>query len=200
MSRILVLYGTTDGQTAKIAMTLGEALRTQGSEVDIVEAGTKDPDPEDYAGVIVAASVRAGGYQRAVQRWVRRHADALRGKPSAFVSVCLGVLQRDPTVQQELTAIATRFFTATGWQPSMTEKVAGALLYTKYNWIERWIMKRIVKKAGGDTDTTRDYEYTNWAEVRNFADRFNRFMGNFASDRAGAETMECAATVSTARI
>ena len=33
-------------------------------------------------------------------------------------------------------------------------------------------MKRIAAKAGGDTDTSRDYEYTDWADLQRFADRF----------------------------
>jgi menaquinone-dependent protoporphyrinogen oxidase len=172
MSRILVLYGTTDGHTAKVATALGDTLRASGVDVDLVEAGTREPGPQDYAGVIVAASVHAAGYQRPVRRWVRRHAAALRGKPTAFVSVCLGVLQNEPKVQQELETIRERFFTSTGWRPMVTETVAGALLYTKYNWIKRWVMKRIVRKAGGDVDTTRNYEYTNWSDVRAFAHRF----------------------------
>lgn len=56
----------------------------------------------------------------------------------------------------------------------MRKLVAGALLYTRYNWIERWVMRRIVRKAGGDTDTSRDYEYTNWAELRAFVEQFAR--------------------------
>ena len=52
--------------------------------------------------------------------------------------------------------------------------VAGALRYTHYNWLKRWMMKRIVTKAGGNTDTSRDYEYTDWAAVRAFADEFRR--------------------------
>jgi menaquinone-dependent protoporphyrinogen oxidase len=176
MPHILVVYGTTDGHTAKIAATLGETLRGQGADVDVIDAGAVPPSPRDYAGVIVAASLHAGGYQPAVKRWVRQHAAVLSGKPSAFVSVCLGVLQQEPKVQQELTAIVNRFMSDTGWQPTIIEPVAGALLYTKYNWIKRWIMKRIVQKAGGDTDTTRDYEYTNWTELRQFADRFSRLV------------------------
>jgi menaquinone-dependent protoporphyrinogen oxidase len=174
MSRILVLYGTTDGHTAKVAAKVGQVLRTLGADVDVVEAGTTDAQPEKYTGVIVAASVHARGYQPAVLRWVRRHAEALEGRPSAFLSVSLGVLQQDPGVQQELENIVNEFLHTTGWQPAMTQNVAGALLYTKYNWIKRWVMKRIVRKAGGDTDTSRDYEYTNWADLRAFADRFNR--------------------------
>lgn len=174
MARILVLYGTTDGHTAKVAATVAEVLRTSGAAVDVIKAGTKEPVPEQYAGVIVAASVHARGYQRSVRQWVRRHAEALRGKPSAFLSVSLGVLQQDPDVQREVDAIVSDFLGATRWQPAMVQNVAGAVLYTKYNAIKRWIMRRIVAKAGGATDTSRDYEYTNWAELRAFAERFNR--------------------------
>lgn len=54
----------------------------------------------------------------------------------------------------------------------MTKAVAGALLYTRYGWLKRWIMRRIVRKAGGDVDTTRDYEYTDWIALRELARRF----------------------------
>jgi hypothetical protein len=33
-------------------------------------------------------------------------------------------------------------------------------------------MKRIVRKAGGDIDTRRDYEYTDWNDLRMFAEQF----------------------------
>jgi menaquinone-dependent protoporphyrinogen oxidase len=174
MSRILVLYGTTDGHTTKVAHALADTLEMQGAAVDVIDAGGADPDPAPYDGVVVAASVHVGGYQQAVRRWLRGHAPVLRGKPTAFVSVCLAVLQREPRVQQELAAIITRFLTATGWTPTMTKTVAGALLYTKYNWIKRWVMKRIVRKVGGDTDTGRDYEYTDWSDLRAFAEQFGR--------------------------
>jgi menaquinone-dependent protoporphyrinogen oxidase len=35
-------------------------------------------------------------------------------------------------------------------------------------------MKRIVAKAGGNTDTSCDYEYTDWNDLRAFANEFVR--------------------------
>ena len=172
MPRILVLYGTTEGHTAKVAGFLGEALRADGLSTDVVDARTAAPTPEGYDAVIVAASVHAGGYQRRVRRWVRRHAHVLNHTPTAFVSVCLAVLQREPAVQREVTAILNRFFASTGWQPTIARNVAGALAYSRYNWLVRRAMVRIVRKAGGDTDTSRDYEYTDWADLRGFAEEF----------------------------
>jgi len=177
MARILVLYGTTDGHTTRIARSIGDTLRTHGAEVDVVRAHRPGPDPNHYNGIIVAASVHAGGYQRHVRTWVRTHAGALASKPTAFVSVCLGVLQSDPAVQREVQAIANRFLLSTEWRPTMTKIVAGALLYRQYNWLKRWVMKRIVAKAGGDLDTSRDYEYTDWNDLRAFAEEFGRSVG-----------------------
>jgi len=172
MTRIMVIYGTTDGQTGRIAAALGEALRGTGAAADVIEASDRAPGPDGYDGVIVAASVRAGGYQRGVRRWVRTHADALATRPAAFVSVCLGVLQHDPNVDRELETIVERFEESTGWHPGVVKVVAGALPYTRYNFLKRWVLRRIVKKAGGDTDTSRDYEYTDWNDVRAFAVAF----------------------------
>jgi menaquinone-dependent protoporphyrinogen oxidase len=176
MSRILVLYGTTHGHTAKVARSLAETLRSQGAAVDVHYARSVDRRPDEYDGVIVAASVRGGKYQKAVWGWVRSHRAVLNAKPTAFVSVCLGVLQRDPKVDHMLKTILQRFLDEAGWQPTVTKIVAGALLYTRYNWFIRWFMKRIVAKAGGDTDTTRDYEYTDWTDLRAFAEQFGRMV------------------------
>ena len=130
MSRVLVLYGTTEGHTAKIASTIAATLRAKGIEVDVVEAGMDDPRADDYAGVVVAASVHASRYQRSVQQWVQNNGEALAGKPSAFIAVCLGVLQWQPEVQREVNAIVDRFLMTTGWRPMWTKSVAGALAYT----------------------------------------------------------------------
>jgi menaquinone-dependent protoporphyrinogen oxidase len=184
MARLLVMYATVDSHTARIARTIGDALRSQGARVDVVEAGKADPDPAAYAGVIVTAAVHAGGYPRAVTSWVRAHAVALEGRPTAFVSVCLGVLQPEISVHRELAAIIRRFLRATGWQPAETKIVAGALLYTQYNWLKRWIMLRIARKAGGDTDTSRDYDYTDWADLRAFAQTFGRRVQPEAATRS----------------
>ena len=115
--RILILYGTTEGHTRKVARTLADALRSEGADVDLRQGRPpNDPRPEDHDAVIVAASVHAGWYQRGVRRWVTAHARGLAGRPTAFVSVCLAVLEHNPKTDATLSAIMTKFFGQTGWQ------------------------------------------------------------------------------------
>lgn len=174
MSRVLILYGTTEGHTRAVAEAMARGLTLGGVEADVVQAGTLDPSVKEYSALIVAASVHAGAYQKAVTRWVRAHAREFGRRPTAFVSVSLAVLQSDPKVAAELDAIVQRFLDATGWKPAIIKHVAGALLYTRYNIFKRWIMRRIAAKAGGETDLSHDYDYTDWADVRAFAEEFRR--------------------------
>jgi menaquinone-dependent protoporphyrinogen oxidase len=175
MSRILILYGTTDGHTEAIAHAIAQPLTAHGIDTDVIEAGTLNPLPSRYDGIIVAASIHAGRYQKAVEQWVHAHHRDFGARPAAFVSVCLAVLQQsDPKVRADLDAIVKRFEATTGWRLPAVKHVAGALLYTRYNIFKRWMMKRIVAKAGGATDVSRDYDYTDWNDLRAFAEEFRR--------------------------
>jgi menaquinone-dependent protoporphyrinogen oxidase len=187
MARVLILYGTIDGHTAKIARRLGDTLALRGIDVDVVNAALARARPVGYDGVIVAASVHIGNYQPEVQHWARAHAPELAEVPTAFISVCLGVLQHESEVQEEVAATPRRFLSSVGWEPTITKVVAGAVLYTQYGLLKRWMMRRIVAKAGGDTDTSRDYEYTDWADLDRFADEFARLVVRAADPRQFAE-------------
>ena len=174
MARALIVYGTTDGQTRKIAERLAEMFRMERWEATVMEARAAGPEvrPAGYDRVIVAASIHIGSYQRAVKRWIRAHLDELSRTHSAFLSVSLGVLEQGAEARREVREIIDRFLHATGWQPTVRKSVAGAVPYTRYSWLKKWIMKRIVAKAGGGTDTTRDYEYTDWEDLHAFAHQF----------------------------
>lgn len=172
MPRVLILFGTTDGQTAKIARFVAEECRSQSLLADVVDVAVESVEPSGYDAVVVAASIHVGGYQRAVVDWVHGHAAELRTMPNAFLSVCLGILQKDPKVRRDLDAIRQRFVARTGWEPARFVPVAGALRYTRYGWMTRLIMRRIAARAGESTDTSRDHEYTDWAGLRTFAWEF----------------------------
>ncbi|HEX4925072.1 MAG TPA: menaquinone-dependent protoporphyrinogen IX dehydrogenase [Bdellovibrionales bacterium] len=173
--KILVLYGTKEGQTEKIARAIAAEIRRAGHVVDLIDAEEAPAtfDPEDYDGAILGSPVHMSSFTPAVRAWVRSNGRALAKVPTAFFSVCLGILQKeDEKTQKAERQIVEDFFTKSGWRPQEWTIFAGALTYSKYDWFTRQIMKMIVSKAGGDTDSSRDYEYTDWSEVQRFAQKF----------------------------
>jgi menaquinone-dependent protoporphyrinogen oxidase len=185
VARALVLFATREGHSAKVAAAVGDTLRGEGLRAEVVDVAGTGPDPGAYDAAVVVASVHRGEYRTAVRDWARHHARTLNAMPTAFVSVSLGILQHDPKVRQDTEAIRARFLEKTGWRPTALLHAAGALMYSRYNFVERMLMKRIAAQAGGDTDTSRDYEYTDWAALRTFVREFAAGMGPERGPGAG---------------
>ena len=76
MTRILVVYATTDGHTAKVAAAIADTLCAHNATVDVRQVGQAPRVPDGYDGVVVAAPVR-GGKDLKFIRWVRAHATVL---------------------------------------------------------------------------------------------------------------------------
>ena len=65
-----------------------------------------------------------------------------------------------------------KFLRKTSWCPHQTASIAGALQYSKYGKIKTMLMRMIVGFAGGHTDASQDYEYTDWSAAEQFAENF----------------------------
>jgi len=172
--RVLVVFGTTEGQTRKIAAFMADRLRAQGHEATLVDVGLDaiSPDTTEFGAVLVAASLHAGSYQPAVIEFVRRHRAAITARRNAFLSVSLAAASHDAQERAGLEQCIARFVRESGWSPDRIQHVAGAFRYTAYGFFKRWAMKYIAYRKGAPTDTTRDYELTDWNELARFAATF----------------------------
>ena len=170
MSKIAVVYGSDEGQTEHIAGQIAATLRGLDFEAEVYNARrpTAAAALEGCAGAIVGASVHAGRHQRYVYDFVKTHRDTLAALPAAFFSVSLSAAATAAQDRATAQAGVERFCNQTGWHPKRTAAFAGALKYRRYGWLKRLIMRRIASRASGDTDTTRDYEYTDWDAVNWF--------------------------------
>jgi len=89
--KLLLIYGTSEGQTKKISGFVADRLAQGGHETTVLNAAESDPaaDPSDFDAVIIAASVHEGHYQSAIVSYVREHRAAIDLHANAFLSVSL---------------------------------------------------------------------------------------------------------------
>ena len=196
MVSFLVLYGTGEGQTAKVADRITEAFVERGHDATAVDVTEMPPDfdVETFDAACIGASIHMGKQQPAVREFVSARRDALAARPTAFFQLSMSSAVDDETRRAEAAGYVDAFLEETDWHPDRVGLFGGALRYSKYGFLKRLVMKRIAKDATGDTDTSRDYEYTDWHEVESFADDFAAFVeGRLgaeppdASDAGGAE-------------
>ena len=174
-----IFYATREGQGKRVADHIAEGLRANRFDVDVrnVKDSPEWIDMQPYQLAFVVASVHMGHHEREIVRFVRSHrADLVRvGAP--FLSLTLSEAgAEDPSAPPETRMAAAAdaqrmidvFVQETGWRPPYVLPVAGALTYSKYNFFIKLIMKTISRRAGGPTDTSRDYEFTDWVALDQF--------------------------------
>jgi menaquinone-dependent protoporphyrinogen oxidase len=171
---VLIVYGSKEGQTAKIAGHIAQIIRNRGLEVSTYSGREIPADftTGAFDAAIVGGSIHIGKYPAYLREFVTQHRDWLNRVPSAFFTVCMAVQSHNAAEREAAGNFGKRFIETTQWNPTLIETFAGAVKYTQYNFITRFIMKRITQREGGSTDTSRDHEYTDWDAVARFTNRF----------------------------
>jgi len=172
--QVPVFYATRKGHTRKIAEYLASDLRARGLDSVAVSVNSPELGSIDWASVravVLGAPIYIGKHQKEAATFVRQHRAQLNERPTTFFSVSLSAGSSNPDEVTAAADIAKAFIEDTGWYADEVVTIPGCLAYTKYNFFMRFMLKRIAKKEGGSTDTSRDHEYTDWNKVSELADR-----------------------------
>jgi|SRR5450631_163707 len=166
--KVLIVYGTTEGQTRKIANFLKKEAEESGHTVSVADANDDPPRPGGYDVVLIGASVHMHKYQNAILHYIKENIEVLNKTITGFFSVCMATASGDAESLKERDEVTKALLKETGWKPAHIEQVAGALLYTQYDFFKKLIIRMIAKRQGGSTDTATDHEYTDWAKLKLF--------------------------------
>ncbi len=169
MLSVLVIYGTGEGQTAKVADRIVDVFTDRGHDATAANLGEGPPDrplPE-YDAILVGASIHAGRHQKAVRQFVRSNRVVLSSKPTAFFQVSL--TSADEEKAAEAAGYVESFVEKTDWYPDRIGLFGGALRYSEYGFLKRLMMKQIARRQLPDVGTSEDVEFTDWDEVEAFA-------------------------------
>jgi menaquinone-dependent protoporphyrinogen oxidase len=168
MCEVPVFYASSHGQTRRIAERLSAIVRDDGFSsipIDLRSAEAAEFDWRAVRGVLLGAPLYGGRHLRRARQFVERHHHALNSVPSAFFSVSLSAGSRNAAEVETARRLADAFPQSALWWPNHVASFAGRLAYTGYNPVIRFLLRRIARREGGPTDTTRDHELTDWNAV-----------------------------------
>lgn len=169
----LLLYASTDGQTVKIMQHIAAQLQQQVPDSKVCLHDVQQPlQPRwgEYRAVVIGASIRYGHFSRQVQRVMRQYSRELQQLPTAFFGVNLTARKPDKNTPQT-NAYVRKFLQRAPWQPTLAAVFAGALYYPRYRWFDRVMIQFIMRMTGGETDPSKEVEYTDWNKVSEFAQK-----------------------------
>ena len=183
MKNILILYATREGQTKKVAAQISTHLKKAGANVELINAQdkmlTEDVDLDVFDLLVFGGSMHAGGIEKELVDFINSHKEQIEQKIRSFFLVLLSAATKDSKLRaQWLKDARKKMDEQIQVQFQDAEMIAGALMYSKYPLPLKWIMKRIAKQAGQGTDTSKDYEYTDWKQVEQYSKKLIKLIPN----------------------
>jgi menaquinone-dependent protoporphyrinogen oxidase len=158
--KVLVAYGTKHGATKEIAEKVGETIKQEGLQVDVLSA-EKVKNVEDYHGVVIGSAMYIGQWRKEVKEFITVNEKTLSSRPVwLFCSGPTG--PGDPVKQmsgwivpQGLKPVVERI------KPRNIAVFHGNTNVSKMSWGEKLVLKG-VKSGIGDF---RDWDMiTGWAK------------------------------------
>lgn len=171
--KALVLYSSRDGQTHAIASYIANCIK-ESYDCDVIELQeANNVDLNQYCKIAIGASIRYGHFNPLLDKFVKHHVETLNAMPTAFFSVSLVARKLEKRTPQT-NSYVRKFLQSTPWQPTLCGVFAGALRYPRYRWLDKVMIQLIMRMTNGETDTSKEVEYTDWEQVKAFSEDFGR--------------------------
>ncbi|HMK65689.1 MAG TPA: flavodoxin domain-containing protein, partial [Thermodesulfobacteriota bacterium] len=161
---ILVAYASYCGSTGGVAETIGKEVCAQGARVDVRYLKKVD-DISSYDGIVLGSSIRNGAWLPEAAEFAKKNQEGLSRIPVAYFLTCI-TLYRDTAENRR---VVRNYFNPVLESVSSVHPVdlglfAGALDYSKMNFLFRTIMKSKMKKQD-----IPEGDYRNWESIRAWA-------------------------------
>ena len=167
MTKYLIIYSTTDGQTKKICEKISDKINHNDtfdmSSLEMID----DTDINLYDKIILGASIRYGKHNPNLYEFIRNNIDILNKKFTVFFSVNV-VARKEKKNTPDTNPYMKKFLKLSSWHPDVLGVFAGKIDYPKYKFLDRQIIRFIMYITGGPTDISKAYEFTNWEDVEKF--------------------------------
>lgn len=140
--------------------------------MSVMDISSAPADLNAFDQIVIGAAIRYGKHNRSVYRFIRNSLGYLQKTPSAFFSVNL--VARKPAKQSpETNPYVRKFLGQIQWQPTLAAVFAGVLNYPIYSFLDKQMIRLIMRITKGPTALDSNIEFTDWDQVRAFASRIS---------------------------
>jgi menaquinone-dependent protoporphyrinogen oxidase len=183
--KMLIVYASRYGQTAKIADRISEIARREFVDTRACEVRSlsQDVDFKKYDALVVAGPVYYGKFRKPLVRFIKAHAASLAGMHNALVAVSLSAMENREEAEKQVRGLIEQ----TGWLPETFTCVAGAESFSKYGVFTGYIMRKIARQKGRAGDFKADREYTDWNALDEFTREFLRKVSAVSGSAAAVQ-------------
>ena len=168
--KLLFVYGSTEGQTKKIADKCSLHLEGGNHDVSLKDCrhGMPNLNILSFDGAIIAGSVHQKRHQKSLENFTLAHRKELMKIPTLLLSISLSIAFRNGA--SEAQKYVEDFYEITGFKTEKFCLVAGALKFDQYDHYMDQIIRHVVLE--NQQDIREDKEFTDWPALYKTLDAF----------------------------
>jgi menaquinone-dependent protoporphyrinogen oxidase len=171
--KIGIIYSSVDGQTLKICTELNALFKEKQIQTELFPIDTFHGDLSEFHTLVIGASIRYGKHNKNVSEFVLKNKEYLNEIRTAFFSVNL-VARNEDKNSPDTNPYLIKFLKKTEWKPDFVGVFAGKLDYKSYSFLDRLLIKLIMKLTDGPTNSKKPIESTDWKRVEAFGLRISK--------------------------
>jgi menaquinone-dependent protoporphyrinogen oxidase len=185
-----LFYATRDGQSRRIAERIANRLAAHGIAALPRDLAGVSLTPSSLAAarlVVVVAAVRYGRPLPEAEQFLAGF--RMLREPPQLVLLSVNLTARKPgkgTVEGN--AYLRKSIVRHRLAPVLALAIGGRLDYSRYRWMDRQLIRFIMKLTGGPTDPRTCVEYTQWDVVDDVALRIAALHGRFDATATQTES------------
>ncbi|RVT86835.1 protoporphyrinogen oxidase [Rhodobacteraceae bacterium CCMM004] len=183
---VLIVYGTVEGQTRKIARSVEGQVAAAGHDATLFDAGDKTGEV-DFTGVdavILAASVHERRHPVPFEVFLSAHRDDLNARRCLMLSVSISAAF--PEGLEEAQDYVDEMKLRTGLAPAAEALVAGAVRSRKYDYFAQQVIRHVVLRGREAAVAGDDAEFTDWGALE-------RTVADFLAGAGAADAQDATA-------
>lgn len=162
--KVLIIYASVEGQTARIADFLAAKLEKSGHEVGKIDAeGTEEIVLDSVDKVILAAPVHERRHPKLFEVMLVAQKEQLARRDTLMISVSLSAAF--PEGLEEAQDYLTEMKMRTGFSPSAELLVAGAIRVGEYDYFAAQVLQHVVLRGRNVDTAAGEHEFTDWAAL-----------------------------------
>ena len=157
--KMLVAYGSKYGATKEIAEKIGEVLRREGLETDVLSAD-KAKSAADYQAFVIGSAAYIGGWRKEVTSFITKNEKTLAARP-------VWIFSSGPTEKGDPVKLMQGWLVPKGLKPVIDNLKPrdivvfhGVINREKLNFLEKQMMKMVKTEIG---------DYRDWDAIANWA-------------------------------
>ncbi|MFB9054098.1 menaquinone-dependent protoporphyrinogen IX dehydrogenase [Formosa undariae] len=162
-----IIYSSVDGQTKKICEKLSANFNENHIKTKLCSIEDCNVDLSKFHTLIIGASIRYGKHNERIYEFVLKNKDYLKKIKTAFFSVNL-VARKGNKNSATTNPYLIKFINKTQWKPDFLDVFAGKLDYKSYPWMDKIMIRLIMRLTNGPTKSDKPIEFTDWKRVNDF--------------------------------